>query len=63
MHTWNQHHSNFRQQKKAIRILLQARVTFMHSIYYNYAPPSFNNTLTTYAQRNIANNTRNDSCF
>ncbi len=35
----------------------------MHSIYYNYAPSSFNNTWNTYAQRNIANNTRNDSCF
>ena len=35
----------------------------MHTIYYNYAPPAFNNTWTTYAQRNITHNPRNDSCF
>ncbi len=45
------------------KIILQARVTFMHSIYYNYAPPSFNNTWATYAKRNIDNNICNDSYF
>jgi hypothetical protein len=35
----------------------------MHSIFHNYAPPSFNDTWTTYAQRNLIRNPRNDSCF
>jgi hypothetical protein len=45
------------------KIILQAKATFMHSIFYNYAPPSFNDTWTTYAQRNLIRNPRNDSCF
>jgi hypothetical protein len=45
------------------KIILQAKVTFMHSIFYNYAPPSFNNTWTTHAQRNLNHELRNDSSF
>ena len=45
------------------KIILQAKTTFMHSIFYNYAPPSFTDTWTTYAQCNINRNLRNDNCF
>jgi hypothetical protein len=32
------------------KIITNARLTFMHTVYYGYAPPSFSNTWKTQAQ-------------
>ena len=44
-------------------IITQAKATFMHSIYYEYAPPSFTNTWTTQAQLHPELNLRNANDF
>jgi hypothetical protein len=41
------------------KVITNARLTFMHSVYYDYAPPSFTNTWQTQAQRNPDLNLRN----
>ena len=45
------------------QIITQARLTFMHSIYYEYAPHSFTNTWQTHSQRNPDINLRNATDF
>jgi sarcosine oxidase/L-pipecolate oxidase len=47
------------------KILTQAKLTFMHSIYYDYAPSSFSGTWQTLAQRTPELNLRNatDYCI
>jgi sarcosine oxidase/L-pipecolate oxidase len=45
------------------KIITQAHLTFMHSIYYNYAPPSFSDTWQTKSQRNPELNLRNATDF
>ena len=40
-------------------IITSAKLTFMHTVYYGYAPPSFSNTWQTQAQRNPDLNLRN----
>jgi hypothetical protein len=41
------------------KIITSAKLTFMHTVYYGYAPPSFSNTWQTQAQRNPDLNLRN----
>jgi hypothetical protein len=41
------------------KVTTQAKLTFMHSVYYGYAPTSFPNTWQTQAQRNPDLNLRN----
>jgi hypothetical protein len=41
------------------KVITQAKLTFMHTIYYEYAPASFTNTWQTQAQRNPDLNLRN----
>ena len=45
------------------QLCLQAKLLFMHSIHYNYAPPSFSNTFPTNQVRNIEHNLRNQHEF
>jgi len=45
------------------RVITQAKLTFMHSIYYEYAPPSFTTTWQTLSQRNPDLNLRNATDF
>ena len=42
---------------------LQAKLLFMHSIHYNYAPPSFIDAFPTNQLRNIEHNLRNQNEF
>ena len=44
-------------------LCLQAKLLFMHSIHYNYAPPSFNGMFPTNQTRNIEHNLRNQHEF
>jgi hypothetical protein len=41
------------------KVITQAKLTFMHSVYYGHAPTSFANTWQTQAQRNPDLNLRN----
>ncbi len=41
------------------KIILHAKLTFMHSVYYEYSPTSFSNTWTTQEQRHPELNLRN----
>ena len=45
------------------QLCLQAKLLFMHSIHYNYAPHSFSNTFPTNQIRNIEHNLRNQNEF
>ena len=45
------------------QLCLQAKLLFMHSIHYNYAPNSFSNTFPTNQIRNIEHNLRNQNEF
>jgi hypothetical protein len=41
------------------KVIIQAKLSFMHSVYYEYAPSSFTGTWQTKAQRNPELNLRN----
>jgi hypothetical protein len=45
------------------KLILQARLNFMHSIEYNYAPPTFLNSFIKNNNRNIDHNLRNVNDF
>jgi hypothetical protein len=45
------------------KVITQAKLTFMHTIYYEYAPASFTDTWQTQAQRNPELNLRNATDF
>ena len=45
------------------KILKQGKLNFMHSIYYNYAPKSFNNVWVKKEERLGDYNLRNDDLF
>jgi hypothetical protein len=45
------------------KVIIQANLSFMHSLYYEYAPSSFTGTWQTQAQRNPDLNLRNARDF
>jgi len=45
------------------KVIIQAKLSFMHSVYYEYAPSSFTGTWQTQAQRNPELNLRNATDF
>jgi hypothetical protein len=45
------------------KLLTYNRLMFMHSVAYNYAPPSFDNTWLINADRNTGHNLRNQEYF
>jgi len=46
-----------------VKILKMAKLQFMHSVYYEYAPSSFSNTWTLNNERNLNQNLRNDDLY
>jgi hypothetical protein len=45
------------------KIVIQSKSLFMHSIFYNYAPDSFENTWKKVSDRNLSHELRNENDF
>ena len=45
------------------KIIRQSKSLFMHSIFYNYAPVSFENIWTKITERNLNQDLRNENDF